>query len=476
MEICLTKKQIDARINYKIRIARESFFEYRRQMNPKLKINWFVEDISIQLQRFYDDLVAGKKPMLIIEAPPQHGKSETITDFIAWVSGKHPELRTIFASFSERLGVRTNLKLQRIFTNRYYRHIFPHTIIYSKTVVTGTKYLRNREILEFVDEEGYFRNTTVQGSITGESLDLGVIDDPLKGRESANSQTVRDKTWDWFTDDFFTRFSENAGFLMILTRWHIDDPANRLIVSEPDLKVLKYRAIAEENEEFRKAGEALIPEHKSIEFLEKRKRIMGINFEALYQQNPTARGGNMLKEEWIKYVPRNVIDLIEFERKFITVDSALKDKEKNDYTVYSAFGIFEKKLYLIGMYRGKPRSLEREITAKAFYDEYNQYPFKGMYIEQKASGIDLFQRMKDDAYMVFEVERNTDKIFRAENVSPYMEIYGVHVASDLPHLIDFKTEYEAFPNADHDDIIDTLLDAFELAYMEDEEFDYGAMM
>ena len=466
---------MEAIYNYKVVKARNDFLQYRKLINPRLKVNWFVEGLAEELQTFYDDLVAGKKPMLIIEAPPQHGKSEAITDFLSWVAGKNPNCKTIFASFSERLGVRANLKLQRIYTRKVYIDIFPKTIINIKNVVTGTSYQRNREILEYVDKEGYFRNTTVQGSITGESLDLGVIDDPLKGREAANSETVRNKTWDWFTDDFFTRFSENAGFLMILTRWHIDDPAARLIKEDSSVKVLKYKAIAEEDEEHRLEGEALIPEHKSIDFLLKRKKIMGENFEALYQQNPVAKGGNLLKTEWIKYISREAVDSILFEKRFITVDSALKDKEKNDYTVYSSFGVFENRAYLLDMFRGKPRSKEREVTAKAFYQKHNKYPFQGMFIEQKASGIDLFQRMKDDGDMVFEVERNTDKIFRAENITPYLEIYGLYVVNDLPTMNEFLNEFQTFPNGKHDDMVDTLIDGVELTYM-NQPFDYGSIV
>lgn len=407
--------------------------------------------------------------MLIIEAPPQHGKSEAIIDIISWIAGRNPTLKTIYASFSQRLGIRANLKLQRLYSKKVYQDIFPDTKINSKSAITGTNYLRNREILEYCNKGGYFRNTTVQGSITGESLDLGVIDDPLKGREEANSETIRDKTWEWLTDDFFTRFSEEAGFLMILTRWHVDDPAQRLINNNPRIKVLKYKAIAEENEKHRKIGEALIPEYKSIDFLLERKRLMGDNFYALYQQSPVVSGGNIFKREWIKYVSRDIINKIEFERYFITVDSALKDKEKNDYTVYSFFGVFENRLYLLDMYRGKPLSNEREVTLKSFYNKNNKFPFQGCFIEQKASGIDLFQRMIYDDYMVYGIERNKDKIERANVVTGYLGIYGFYIAEDLPNLIEFKDEYEQFPNSLHDDMIDTLIDGIELCYIKNEK-------
>ena len=78
-----------------------------------------------------------------------------------------------------------------------------------------------------------FRNTTVNGQVTGKGLDFGFIDDPIKGRKEANSMTVRDATWNWLTDDFFTRFSDHAALLMTLTRWHLDDPAGRFLEQVP---------------------------------------------------------------------------------------------------------------------------------------------------------------------------------------------------------------------------------------------------
>lgn len=281
-------------------LVRSDFYAYRRYMDPRIIDGWWQRDIAKNLQQFADDLKAGLAPMLVIQAPPQHGKSVQIIDFISWLAGLDPSLRTIYASFSERLGVRANLKLQRIYDSERYKSVFPDTTINSSNVVTiSGQYLRNREILEYVGHDGYFRNTTVRGSITGESLDLGVIDDPIKGREEANSETIRNKTWDWFLDDFFTRFSERAGLLAILTRWHIDDPIGRLIASNPKVKVLSYPAIATRDEEHRKEGEPLFPEHKSLEFLERRRAMMSSwNWEALYQQNPIPSDGMMFKREW----------------------------------------------------------------------------------------------------------------------------------------------------------------------------------
>jgi len=414
------------------------------------------------LQNFYDDLVAKKKPMLIIEAPPQHGKSDAVTDFISWVAGRHPELKTIYASFSERLGVRANLRLQRLYTKKVYQDIFPETKINSKNVVTGVNFLRNREILEYVKKGGYFRNTTVQGSITGESLDLGVIDDPLKGREAANSETTRNKTWEWFTDDFFTRFSEDAGFLMILTRWHVDDPAARLVKKSKKVKVLKYKAIAEVDEEHRKQGEALIPEHKSIEFLQERRSLMGANFDALYQQEPVVAGGNLFKLAWFRWW--TVLPKMRY--KFITADTAQKTKEQNDFSVIQCWGVsMDNDIYLLDMKRGKWEAPDLRKEAKLFYKKHDNKingALRKMYIEDKSSGSSLIQDFKKDKMKIGAVQRSVDKVSRANDTAPQIEAGRVYLNEDIKDISELTSEATAFPNAKHDDTLDPMMDAIEI--------------
>jgi predicted phage terminase large subunit-like protein len=287
--------------------ARADFRVYRRLINPRLKGGWFRCAIETSLMQWWASYVAGDRPVLLLSTPPQHGKSILIIDFISWVAGQDPDLRTIFSSFSDRLGVRANLKLQRIYDSSIYRQIFPDTKINTSNVVTiSGQYLRNREILEYVGKTGYFRNTTVGGPVTGESLDIGIIDDPVKGREEANSPTMREKVWDWYTDDFGTRFSDVAGLILIMTRWHIDDLAGRIVENDPRAKVLTFKAIAEEDEEHRVEGEALFPELKSLSFLLDKKAVMrSASWKSLYQGSPIIDEGDMFRPDSI-----NIIDVL----------------------------------------------------------------------------------------------------------------------------------------------------------------------
>src|SRR4029077_12142471 len=129
--------------------AREHFRQFRLTMNPKLVLRdqWFPRTLAWKLRKFWEDLRAGKRPILLVQTPPQHGKSISVVDFVAWAVGNDPDLRVIYTSFSDRLGIRANLRLQRMLGTPDYQHIFPDTRLSDKHVVTAVddRYLRNHE-------------------------------------------------------------------------------------------------------------------------------------------------------------------------------------------------------------------------------------------------------------------------------------------------------------------------------------------
>jgi hypothetical protein len=206
--------------------ARRDFWQYRIMIDPAILDGWWQIHASDHLQDFYEDIEAGKRPKLVLQAPPQHGKSRMVTDFVTWVAGKNPDLCTIFTSYSDELGTTANLRFQRILELPVYSKIWGNTRLASGEV--EGRWQRNMSVCDYVDYKGSFRVTTVNGQITGHGLDIGVVDDPIKGRAEASSKTIRDKTWNWLVDDFFSRFADHAGLLMIMTRWHVDDPVGPL--------------------------------------------------------------------------------------------------------------------------------------------------------------------------------------------------------------------------------------------------------
>lgn len=456
--------------------AQLSFWAFRQLMDPGMILGWWQEDVAGHLEQFAVDLEAGRRPKLIIQAPPQHGKSETVVDFTAWLSGRDPDLRTIYASFSERLGIRANLALQRKFETSRFRKAFPGLSLNAANAVTtgfGAA-LRNREIIEFVDRRGYFRNTTVNGAVTGEGLDLAVLDDPLKGREEANSEAVRDKTWQWLTDDFLTRFSAKAGLLCILTRWHVDDPAARLMAADPTTKVLSYPAIAEENDgrseadrANRRPGEALFPELKPIEFLHAQKQAMDPgSWESLYQQRPTVAGGNLFRID--DFQRHRHGEQRPYKRRAIYADTAQKTGERNDYSVFQCWGLgADGVAYLIDQARGKFEAPELEKVARAFWKKHKQVNGAGagyltaFNVEDKVSGTGLIQQLArgSESIPIRPIKRSVDKYSRALDALPSIAAGLVSIPADAPFTRDLLSELAAFPAGMNDDQVDPLLDA-----------------
>lgn len=467
---------------------RRNFYEFRKWIAPmkgqKFVDGWWQRKIGEHLEQFYKDLKAGKRPKLLIKSPPQHGKSQQVIDVILWFLIKDPSLKNIFASYSDRLGVRANLTIQRVMSNPKWHELYPGVSLGAKESISKniSRPARNREHIEFWPHGGVFRNTTIGGPITGESLDVGFIDDVLKGRADANSENTRQKAWDWFTDDFFSRFAEHAGFICIGTNWHVDDPMQRMIDQFSDLKVVSYPAIAIEDEDHRKKGEPLFPELKSLEFLTERRKLMPVgNFEALYQQNPIVAGGFKFKDTMLEFC--EMPD--EFDYEFITVDTAYKAGKDNDYHVAGHFGVKDDSLYFNDMWREKIEAADAETPLGSFVLKHKKYEFRKLLIEPKGHGIYLNQKFKplgigipdEEDLKEFFKDRRLDKLERANNALPHLSDKKLYININIADREEIHKELLQFPNGKHDDIVDVVVDAIKEAYARKETiFDIMARM
>jgi predicted phage terminase large subunit-like protein len=437
------------------------FWAFRRYIRPTMKCGWWQHEVADELQRFYRSLINGERPKLVLMAPPQHGKTEQVTDFLAWIAGKQPDLKTIFASYSDELGVKVNRDLQRIMTSERYVSIFGYRL-----GDNGSGWLRNANVLEYVNHRGSFRNTTIEGQITGQGLDIGLVDDPIKGRAEANNKSVRDKTWNWFTDDFFTRFSDSAGLLMIMTRWHLDDPVGRFIERFAEAKILRYPAIAEEDEKNRRKGEALFPEHKSLTFLLERRAMMTqAGWESEYQQNPITLGGGMFPIDKLTIVP-------DIDRKTIRASVRYVDKaaSKNEGS-YSAMVLMHRthdKQYIIeDVIRGQWTALEREqrLRQAAEIDKKICPAGYKIWVEQepgsggKESAENTIRNLAGFSVMADKVSGQGSKEIRAEPFAAQVQGGNVMLkaaAWNRPYM----EELETFPSGKYKDQVDASSGAF----------------
>jgi len=441
-------------------LARNDFLVFRKLMHPRLLDAWWQADVAKHLMKFWQDLIYNRKPALILQAPPQHGKTDQVTDFIAWCSGQNPNVKTIFASYSNILGDNVNTALQRLFENPRYKSIFGNTRISDGK---SGLWSRNSSLIEFVNYDGSFRNTTVMGQINGQGLDLGVIDDPIKGRAEASSKAVREKTWSWLTDDYFGRFSERAGLIMIMTRWHIDDPAGRWIEHFPNTKVLRYPALAEHDEEFRKKGEPLFPELKSLAFLEQRKRALTeASWESIYQQQPIVTGGELFPVERFNIV--SSIDRSKIKRSVRYVDKAAT-VDAGAYTAASlVHDMVDGTTFVEDMLRGQWSANERDrrlmqtaTTDKAVCKRYQ------LWIEQEpGSGGKESVESSIRMFKGFDVHADRVTGKKEDRAEPYAaQVQGGQVfllAADWNR--EFLEEHEHFPFGKYKDQVDATAGAF----------------
>ena len=442
----------------------DGFYLFRKTIRPNMVVTWWQQDVARNLTWFYREMIAGKRPVMVIQAPPQHGKTEQVTDFIAWCAGMQPNWRTIFGSYSEELGVKVNLSLQRIYDSDRYKNVFEFTKLNdTNQSTTSARWLRNSTILEYVGYNGSFRNTTVMGQINGMGLDLGVIDDPMKGRAEAQSKTIRDKTWSWMTDDFFGRFSDQAGLLMIMTRWHLDDPLGRWIEHFPNTRVLRYPAIALKNERYRKKGEALFPEMKPLEFLAQRKQVLTqAGWQSIYQQTPIAAGGDTFPTERFKVI--SSFDRSNVRNSIRYVDKASSD-QSGDYTAAVLMHDLRDGTTVVeDCLRGQWPVSEREsrLMQAAEADKKICKRYSIWFEQEPGSGGKESAEASVRRYKKFGAF--ADKVTGAKEVRA--EPYAAQVQNGNVSLVAgswnraFLDEHEQFPVGTHDDQVDAASGAF----------------
>lgn len=450
-------------------LSRRNLIDFTIQTKPDFITGWFNKIIAQELQQFYQDVIDGKQPRLMIFAPPRSGKSELFSRrFPAWAFGKNPDLQMIACSYSADLASRMNRDVQRIMDEEAYHAIFPHASLNNKRISTlSGQALRNSEIFEITGHKGAYRSAGVGGGITGMGADIAIIDDPVKDAKEANSQTVRDSVWDWYTTTLYTRLSPKSGVLLGMTRWHEDDLAGRLLKEMENggdkWRVVSFPAIAEQDEEYRKEGEPLHPERFDLERLTKIKNAVGSHtWNALYQQRPTSKGGGIIKGEWFgRYTVAPIIKL-----KAIYADTAQKTKEHNDYSVFLVAGKgADGKLYILDLLRGKWEAPELEQKLKDLWQKHRNDTTTGILtkanIEDKASGTGLIQKIKRESQIpINPVQVESDKYTRVLGVQGYIESGYVMLPEYANWISDFIAECEAFTATDshkHDDQVDALV-------------------
>jgi hypothetical protein len=273
--------------------AKDDILSFTLYTKEDYIVNWHHEVLCDKLNKF----ARGEIKRMMVFLPPQHGKSELTSRRLAsYMLGRNPNLRIALCAYNATFASKFNRQVQRIMTDKSYLDVFPNTQLNAKNVATDSKgaYLRNSEQFEIVDKNGSFISVGVGGGITGNPVDIALIDDPIKGAEEAASQIYREKLWEWYTTELETRLNNNSQILVTLTRWNIDDLAGRILEHSKDeysrdWEVVVFPRIKVDDsnpDDPRKVGEVLWPEIHSLQSAMEARQRNPVKFEALQQQNP----------------------------------------------------------------------------------------------------------------------------------------------------------------------------------------------
>lgn len=326
-KIELAKRELAKRTGSKTVESDDRFFDFLCKTTPE-----YVWDkahqiyIRKQLQRIED----GEIKRLILEIPPRHGKSEMVT--VRWPVYRmlnNPSLRAIVGAYNQSLAAKFTRKSKQVASQLL-------------NISTDRNAAHHWETIQ----GGGMLAAGVGSGVTGHGADIIMIDDPVKSREEAESRVYREKVWDWYKDDLYTRLEPGGSIVLTMTRWHTDDLVGRILKSDDADKweVIRVPAIAELNDPLgREIGQALWEERYNIEALMEAKRVLGVySFEALYQQNPRPKEGRLFKE------PFFYDKLPEGYRIIGGVDTAYTESTKaNKTVVWIAAMTPDKKCYVL---------------------------------------------------------------------------------------------------------------------------------
>jgi predicted phage terminase large subunit-like protein len=287
-----------------------------------------------------------------------------------------------------------------------------------------------------------------------------VIDDPVKNRADAESENFREKVWDWFNDDIYTRLEPDAAIILIQTRWHEDDLAGRLLKEQEDggerWEVVNLPAIALENDQAgRRPGQALCPRRFDIKALERIKKKLGsYSFASLYQQDPVPAEGGRFKREWFKQILDEAPPNLRWARGY---DLAVSMSTSADYTASFRCG-FDRQgnLYIADGFR---KRLEFPDQRRLIVERMQAEPRTEHGIESALHGKAVVQELRRDPaarrYPFREVRVYADKLTRALTWLNLAEAGKVFLIRG-PWIDEFLDEVSRFPSGRYDDQVDAV--------------------
>lgn len=444
------------------RKAREHFAHYCAYRLPD---DQSMAPHHVMLAQALDEVEKGECDRLLVMMPPGSAKSTYgSVYFPEYFAGRNPQLSIIAASHTAELAERFGRKVRNGVDDVEFRALFPNVSLAADSTAAG-RWATNHG--------GEYTAVGVGGSVTGRRGDLIVIDDPVRSRADADSERVRGTTWEWWTNDLLTRLKPHGRIVVIMTRWHEDDLAGRLLEREPQRwKVIKLPMIAGDNDPLgRQPGERLWREWFTDEMVKQAQKDPR-SWISLYQQEPRPAEGAEFKRSWIN----RFNDAPKKMNKVILVDPAGDPqigggkRKKSDRTVMWVVGLAaDGNAFLVD---GVIDRLSLTQRADKLFELHKKH--KPMQVRYERYGM-----MADVAYIKAEMERRQyrfkvtevagaiEKNARIRRLIPWFEggriwfpqsLNYVDVQGEQHELIEelVEVEYATFPVGRYDDGMDCL--------------------
>lgn len=427
--------------------------------SAELKWGWALDAICLHLEAVTD----GRITRLLMNVPPGCMKS-LLTGVIwpAWEWGPKgmPEMRIVGTAHEETLAIRDSRKCRELIKSEWFQELWPLDI---SSDLDGKR--------EFGNTKKGIRQARAFTSMTGVRGDRVILDDPISA-DNANSEAKLEAARIAFTETLPTRVnSEKSAIVVIMQRLNEKDVSGVILkMGLPYVHLFipmrfdpKHRCTTEIGwtDPRTEAGELMFPERFSEEGVTALEKTLGSYGAAgQLQQNPSPRGGGIIKNAWYRYwTSLPPLDWVE-----MFADTAQKTGEENDYSVFELWGrTTTGQAVLIDLLRGKWEAPELLVQARAFWIKHRDGPRppRAMLVEDKVSGTGLIQTLRREGVPVLPLQRSRDKISRGNDAAPFIESGNVLLNADAPWLSDFLAESEKFPAGANDDQLDPMFDAID---------------
>lgn len=435
--------------------ARGSMEAFTTYTFPDYQVNWHHSNVCKTLDAFID----GTIKRLIIIMPPRHGKSELVSRRLPpKIFGKFPDKSVISCSYAATLAKKMCKDVKRIMDSDRYSNLYPDTVL-----PTGKDQneVRQADYFDITGHRGFYACAGVDGGINGIGFNYGIIDDPIKNRKEAESETVREAVWDWYTSTFFSRMEKNASILITSTRWHNDDLVGRILEKDKDNKwtIVHYSAVRHEDDinnpkDPREIGEPLWPWKRPLSELNEIKETGGSrDWESLYQGRPAMAEGVIWKREWWNhYHYPDGLPQTRILRVIHSWDTAFKKGKDNAKNANVISFQYATGLYLVRVVSFKSEFHELDARIRT---ENAAIPAHAILLEDKSSGITENQVLKKETTLsVVPINPEGDKEARAHVSTPFVQAGNVYVPENAPWAQKFEDAMAAFPSGKYKDIPD----------------------